>query len=845
MSASFYAVSRLPVESEKGMKAFCGVIWVVTLALSKAQSLTDSDRVDCHPDPNVTQARCEQRGCIFEPPLGSGRAPVCYLPPFYGYRLQGDEVLPTDLGFEAILERNLAESSYFGQDFSLVRFEVEFQTESRLRVKLSPLSAERYEVPIPIERDSNRPQSTLYDVQFSYEPVFSFQVIRKSTGTILFDSSYGGLTLSDQFLQIASRLPSENVYGLGEHEQPSFKHDLNWKTWTMFARDVSPNPELNLYGTHPYYTVLENDGNAHSVLFKNSNAADVTLTPKPGLVYRTIGGVLDLYFFLGPTPENVVQQYTGALGRHQVPAYWSLGFHICRWGYESTQDLREVYQRTLAAEIPLDGQWSDIDIMDRKVDFTYDKERFGDLPDFIQDVHNDGRRFVAILDPGIPTGESDYPAFEEGSTLDVWVKEAQTGLPIQGMVWPDSPVYYPDFTSPITRDWWVKWIKAWRQEVPWDGLWIDMNEPANFEQGSLNGCEENMWNNPPYVPGANASFGLITKTLCMDAQHAGGSHYDTHSMYGWWEAVASFQAVQEATDQRSLVLSRSTFIGGAKYASHWLGDNFAEWDNLKYSIIGILQFNQFGFPLVGADICGFNGDYDPEMCARWHQLGAFYPFARNHNSIGNVDQDPDVTTWTIDEQFLWGNALLVSPVLRPGEVSVSAYLPEARWFDFYTTEESDVRGNFSNLDAPIEKLPLHIRGGTIIPTQASALSTEMARKNDLHLLVSLDENQEAEGVLYWDDGQSLDPSWAKHAKVAFTYSNNQLNGTVVKNDHSALNDLQIGKVSFYGLPTIIARIRFPEESRCDWNQTFAFTQVECSEKINPAADWSMELFFYC
>lgn len=127
------------------MKVICGVIFGVLLVLSKAQSQEDSDRVDCHPDPNVTQARCKQRGCIFEPPLDSEKAPFCYLPPFYGYRLQ-DDVLPTELGYEAILERNLAESSYFGQDFPLVRFEVEFQTDSRLRVKLSPLSVERYEV---------------------------------------------------------------------------------------------------------------------------------------------------------------------------------------------------------------------------------------------------------------------------------------------------------------------------------------------------------------------------------------------------------------------------------------------------------------------------------------------------------------------------------------------------------------------------------------------------------------------------------------------------------------------------------------------------------------------------
>ena len=101
---------------------------------------------------------------------------------------------------------------------------------------------------------------------------------------------------------------------------------------------------------HPRYTVLEEDGSTHGVLFLNSNAQEVgpmskkrklwtyqinqvTLSPAPGLVYRTTGGELDIYFFLGPDPEQVVSQYTEAVGRYYVPPYWALGFHLCRWGY--------------------------------------------------------------------------------------------------------------------------------------------------------------------------------------------------------------------------------------------------------------------------------------------------------------------------------------------------------------------------------------------------------------------------------------------------------------------------------------------------------------------------------
>ncbi len=133
----------------------------------------------------------------------------------------------------------------------------------------------------------------------------------------------------------------------------------------------------------------------------------------------------------------------------------------------------------------------------------------------------------------------------------------------------------------------------------------------------------------------------------MDAVQDAGVHYNTHSMYGWWEAVATKPAVRQVVGDRSFVLSRSTFVGGGQHTAHWLGDNFSEWDNLKYSITGILEFNHFGFPMVGADICGFNGNTTEELCARWHLLGAFYPFSRNHNHADSLEQDPGIWPGTV------------------------------------------------------------------------------------------------------------------------------------------------------------------------------------------------------
>ena len=91
---------------------------------------------------------------------------------------------------------------------------------------------------------------------------------------------------------------------------------------------------------------------------------------------------------------------------------------------------------------------------------------------------------------------------------------------------------------------------------------------------------------------------------------------------------------------RTLVITRSTFAGAGNWTGHWLGDNFSKWQYMYLNIQGVLQFQIFQIPFVGADTCGFNGNTDEELCGRWMQLSAFMPFYRNHNTIGAISQEP-------------------------------------------------------------------------------------------------------------------------------------------------------------------------------------------------------------
>jgi lysosomal alpha-glucosidase len=114
---------------------------------------------------------------------------------------------------------------------------------------------------------------------------------------------------------------------------------------------------MNLYGSHPYYLSVEDlDGHSSGVFLFNSNAMDILLQPTPAITWRTIGGILDFYVFLGPQPSDVVRQYNQLIGLPSLPPYWGLGFHLCRFGYQTIDNMKAVFNRTREAQIPYDVQ---------------------------------------------------------------------------------------------------------------------------------------------------------------------------------------------------------------------------------------------------------------------------------------------------------------------------------------------------------------------------------------------------------------------------------------------------------------------------------------------------------
>ncbi|KAJ2007691.1 hypothetical protein GGI04_001423, partial [Coemansia thaxteri] len=494
------------------------------------------------------------------------------------------------------------------------------------------------------------------------------------------------------------------------------------------------------------------------------------------------------------------------------------------------------------AGIPLEAAWTDIDYMDQTRDFTFDSINFplSEMQRQLAYLHQHGQKMILITDPAIQVNMS-YGPYARGHRQDVFIKNAD-GSEYIGQVWPGYTAF-PDWFAPRAASWWGDELGRYFEQLAIDGMWIDMNEASSFCTGSCGSGKpesevppfpwtldpppphrplstNNTFLVPPYAI-HNPETELSDKTIETIARHANGViEYHVHNLYGYMESKATYDfLVNYRPNRRPFILSRSTFAGSGALVSHWTGDNAATWRDLHLSAASVFDFGIFGIPMVGADICGFNGNTTEELCARWIELGAFYPFSRSHNAIGMVPQELyrwDVVAeasrralgvrysllpyfytcyqrsvergWPIarplvfefpsvpavvdnDRQLMVGGGILVSPVLVESATSVDAFFPAGLWYDWY--DYSVIKGADDNvrLNAPLEHINVHVRGGKIVPAQVPAMTTSRSRENDFYLIVAVDKHGTSAGDLYVDDGETFDTAsrW-----MQFSFANSTL-----------------------------------------------------------------------
>jgi len=805
-------------------------------------SVDQSAKTDCGYS-GVTQTSCEARGCCWSP-VDDYTTPWCFYgtPTASGYSLSG--MTETSTGYAGVLNIIGEGTQAYGADIKKLNLEVVFETSDIARIKITDASEARWEVPESVvnrPHATSKPASKNYKMTYTESP-FSFELVRVADGRSLFKMDSSSFIYKDQLIQLSTSIDSSaTTFGLGESTRLS--QALTDKTYTLWAIDQpAMSMNTNLYGSFPYYLQMVN-GAAHGAMLMNSNGMDITLADT-SLTFKPIGGIVDLYVFSGSTPAAVVDQYTQIVGRPMMMPYWSLGFHNCKYGYTGIDQVEEVVAGYAAAGIPLDTQWMDIDYMQNYKDFTLDSVNFpqAEVSSFVSQLHANGQHFVPIIDPGIFIQEG-YTAYDEGMEKDLFIKDMQ-GTGYMGQVWP-GPTYFPDFLHPESQDYWTTQLKTFWNMCEPDGLWIDMNEVSNFcnndgmgqvcANTASSGCPapgasqtdcclecttvdaHNILDQPPYNI-QNAFGNLGTKTMSPSAvQYGNVSVYDAHNLYGLTEQIATNKALVDIRGKRPFLLTRSSFLSTGVHSAKWTGDNAATWNDLKSSIVSIMDFNLFGIPMIGADICGFIYDTTEELCARWIEVGAFYPFSRDHNALGNAPQElylwdsvteaaksalgmryqmlpymytlfyqansagatvaralwmnfpTDNTALTIDSQFMLGSAVLVSPVITQGATSVDAYFPQGLWYSFQDRSlaiDASAASVMRTLDTPLTSVNVHVAGGNIMPLQESAMTTTAGRKTPFTLLTALCPGGKAYGSLFWDDGEQV--SLSEYLSVSYS-----------------------------------------------------------------------------
>ncbi|PGH30431.1 alpha-glucosidase [[Emmonsia] crescens] len=793
----------------------------------------------------------------------------------------------------------------YGQDLKNLRLRVEYETDSRLHVKIYDPDEDVYQVP---ESVFPRPHPERGDhksvLKFSYvETPFSFSISRRDNGEVLFDTAGSDLVFQSQYLNLRTSLPTNpNLYGMGEHTNPFRLNTTNY-TVTLWNRDAyGIPPGTNLYGDHPVYIDHRGEAGTHGVFLLNSNGMDVKIdrNEKDGqyLEYNSLGGIIDLYFFAGPTPKEVASQYAELVGLPAMMPYWGFGFHQCRYGYQDAFDVAEVVYNYSQANIPLETMWTDIDYMDRRKVFTLDPKRFPieKVRELVDYLHDHDQHYIVMVDPAV--AYSDNGAFNRGVEQDIFLKKADGSIFKAGVVWPGVTAF-PDWFHPNAENYWVNEFAQFfdpQTGVDIDGLWIDMNEPANFcdypcENPEKFAIDKKFPPEPPAVrpnprpiPGFPSKFqpphsrakradghghkkglpnrnlidppykidnkagSISEKTADTDLVHANGLvEYDIHNIYGSMMSEVSRNAMlKRRSSVRPFVITRSTFAGAGKHVGKWLGDNMSTWEQYRTSIGQMLAFASiFQIPMVGSDICGFGGNTTEKLCARWAMLGAFSPFYRNHNGLDSKSQEfyrwesvaeaarkaieiryklldyiytafnrqtktgepllnplfylypKDPNTFSIDLQFFYGDAILVSPVTEENSTTVDIYLPDDIFYDYYTGKPVRGQGKSITLsDIPFTHIPLHIRGGNIVPLRTnSANTTKALRKQPFDIVIAPGLDGDATGSLYIDDGESLEQ---KHTmEIQFSYHKGQfkMEGNF---DPKAIGQLKIASISVLG-----------------------------------------------
>ncbi len=443
-------------------------------------------------------------------------------------------------------------------------------------------------------------------------------------------------------------------------------------------------------------------------------------------------GPCDVYLIPGPSLPEVIRGFARLTGCPEMPPLWALGYHQCRWSYETLRELEETAKRLAEERIPVGAMWMDIDYMDGFRVFTWNNKTFPEKKRrrVFEKIRARGTRLVTIVDPGVKS-DPKYSAYRQGLRQNAFCKTPEGGV-FYGTVWPGRTAF-PDFSTSAGCRYWKRLLKNWFKEGI-EGIWNDMNDPSMGPISSDEMCFEN------------------GKT----------PHGAYHNQYAHLMAKTTQEAFHEHdSDSRPFILTRSGYTGTQKHAAIWTGDNFSNVEHLRMSVPMSLNLALSGVSFNGPDVGGFAGDTTEELITTWMLAGAMFPFFRNHSSKDSLHQEPyafrrrtlDIIRRCIntrckllpyiytqfhlhrrdgdpvmrpvvyefpgrayeqiDGQYFIGPSLMAAPFLDPAAKSRKVVLPPGWWFSLEAG--TWIRGGRTIPVARTDRMMLFVRDGSILP----------------------------------------------------------------------------------------------------------------------------------
>lgn len=705
----------------------------------------------------------------------------------------------------------------------------------------------------------------------------------------------------------------DHVYGLAEHASPlnlketrggDGKYSEPYRLYNSDVFEYEMDSPMTLYGSIPLLQAHKKDSTV-GVFWLNAAETWVDVTKRSSLAKRvglgsnivtdshfiSESGLLDVFVFLGPTPQDVIGKYAELTGTTQLPQHFSIAYHQCRWNYVTDEDVRDVDKKFDKNNIPYDVIWLDIEYTDGKKYFTWDALTFKDPLGMQKQLDEHERKLVAIIDPHIKN-EGNYPVVDELKSKDLAVhnKDDKT---YEGWCWPGSS-HWVDTFSLAARKWWASLYQY--SKFPGSAknlfLWNDMNEPSVF-----NGPETTM-------PKDNI-------------HHGGWEHRDVHNLYGMTLINATYEGLlardkEEAKHNvRPFVLTRSFFSGSQRLGAMWTGDNQAEWSHLAASIPMVLSMGISGFPFAGADVGGFFGNPEKDLLTRWYQAGIWYPFFRGHAHIDTRRREPylvgepykelitqalrlrysllpawytafheahvsgapivrpnyyvfpgDEKGFAIDDQlYLGSTGLLAKPVTKADQPGTPIYLADKeKYYDYFDYWTYQGPGEVV-VSSPLETIPLLMQGGNIFPRRdRPRRSSGLMKFDPFTLVVVIGESGDAEGTLYLDDGESFDYQVGAyiHRKFAFNGTTDCLssedlntsaggstsNSKTIQAYLQSMEKVRVEKIIFVGAPETwkgkaSVEVVVDGEKNQKKKKTTMVSELEFHEKEDGKAAWAV------